>query len=173
MRCPACGNGDTKVVDSRTVQNSDAIRRRRKCDSCGHRFTTYERVEESIPMIVKRDGRREAYNRQKLVQGLQVACRKRPVSTKDIEALADNIERSLTATGLREVDSAEIGDRVMEGLLELDQVAYIRFASVYQSFDDIESFDNILDSLERGRKASRSRRGKKSGRNEAGNARDN
>ena len=173
MRCPACGNGDTKVVDSRTAQNADAIRRRRKCDTCGHRFTTYERVEESTPMIVKRDGRRESYNRTKLIQGLRIACRKRPVSTREIEELADGIERSLTAAGQREIDSAEIGDRVMEGLLELDQVAYIRFASVYQSFDDIESFDQLLDSLERGRLASRTSRDGESDRGEPGSAREN
>jgi transcriptional repressor NrdR len=144
MRCPSCGQDQSRVIDSRTVQNGASIRRRRECETCGRRFTTYERLEESLPMIVKRDGRREPFSREKLLHGLHLACRKRPVSTASIEALAEDIERALAKNETGEVNSAAIGDRVMEGLRALDQIAYIRFASVYLSFDDIESFDHFL-----------------------------
>jgi transcriptional repressor NrdR len=153
MRCPTCGHEDSKVVDSRTVQSGGSIRRRRECEACGRRFTTYERIEESLPMIVKRDGRRESYDRKKLLKGLRIACRKRPVRTLDIDNLADEVERQLVSTGKGEVDSAFIGDRVMEGLRHLDQVAYIRFASVYKSFQSLEAFGQILESLDRERGA--------------------
>jgi transcriptional repressor NrdR len=150
MRCPACAHTESKVVDSRTIEDGAAIRRRRECEQCGSRFTTYERSEESMPMIVKRDGRREPYSHDKLLTGLYVACRKRPVATEDIEALVEEVERELLAGGQREVPSKTLGDRVMEGLRHLDQVAYIRFASVYQSFENIESFARALTALARG-----------------------
>lgn len=154
MRCPACGHDQSRVIDSRTVQNGASIRRRRECEACGRRFTTYERIEETLPMIVKRDGRREPYSRDKLLHGLHTACRKRPVSTRDIEELADRIERSLARLDRGEVTSAYLGDRVMDGLRALDQIAYIRFASVYLSFDNIESFDQFLGTLTQGRQRS-------------------
>jgi transcriptional repressor NrdR len=153
MRCPACGHDQSRVTDSRTVQNGASIRRRRECETCGRRFTTYERLEESLPMIVKRDGRREPYNRDKLLHGLRLACRKRPVSTRDVEALADSVERTLAKLDKGEVNSALLGDRVMDGLRALDQIAYIRFASVYLSFDDIASFDHFLGTLDHGRQS--------------------
>ena len=148
MRCPSCGHPNDHVVDSRSVHNGTAIRRRRECADCSHRFTTYERVDEVMPLIVKRDGRREPYSRDKLIRGLRVACRKRPVSSRDIDSLADKIESSLLSSGRREVLSAHIGDDVMQGLYTLDQVAYVRFASVYQSFEDTEAFARLLASMD-------------------------
>ena len=147
MRCPSCGHDQSRVVDSRNAHSGSSIRRRRECEACGKRFTTYERVEESMPMIVKRDGRREPYSRKKLLHGLHLACRKRPVKTEDIEALAKRIERELARHDRGEVTSATVGDRVMDGLRGLDPVAFVRFASVYQSFDTLEAFDRFLDSL--------------------------
>jgi len=147
MRCPVCGHTDTKVVDSRTAQGGSAIRRRRICDNCEHRFTTYERQEESLPMIVKRDNRREPYNREKVLHGVRIACRKRPINAAEIESIIDALERYLSACGKREVPSALVGDQIMEHLRDVDQVAYVRFASVYQHFETAESFKQILDSL--------------------------
>jgi transcriptional repressor NrdR len=147
MRCPACGHDEDRVVDSRAVQGGGATRRRRECVGCGFRFTTYERIEEALPMIVKRDGRREPYNRDKVLSGIRIACRKRPVSAQDIESLVDRVERALIATGQREVESGFVGDQAMAGLRRLDPVAYVRFASVYQSFDNIQSFVRLLESL--------------------------
>jgi transcriptional repressor NrdR len=147
MRCPSCGHSEDKVVDSRSIDGGAATRRRRECESCGGRFTTYERVEESLPMIAKRDGRREQFDRAKLLQGIQIACRKREVSTNAIDNLADQVEQFLMTAGKKEIPSAVLGDRVMRGLKELDHIAYIRFASVYQSFENIEAFTRLLDSL--------------------------
>ena len=146
MKCPGCGAEAHKVIDSRPAGGEDAIRRRRECETCGRRFTTYERLEEPMPLIVKKDGRREAYNRQKLLLGLERACQKRPVSAAARDEVATVVERQLEATAEREVPSSMIGELVMAQLRELDQVAYVRFASVYRQFDDIGEF---LEELQR------------------------
>jgi transcriptional repressor NrdR len=140
MRCPFCGHLEDKVIDSRSGGLGDVIRRRRECEGCSKRFTTYERVEDVLPTVVKKDGRREPYDRQKLLRGLRIACNKRPVSTDQIEGVADAIERMLQDAEGREVTSSELGERVMRRLRELDEVAYVRFASVYRSFRDIDEF---------------------------------
>jgi transcriptional repressor NrdR len=140
MRCPFCGHLEDKVIDSRSGGLGDVIRRRRECDGCSRRFTTYERVEDVLPTVVKKDGRREPYERQKLLRGLRIACNKRPVSTDQLEAVADGLERMLQDAEGREVTSTELGERVMRRLRELDEVAYVRFASVYRSFRDIDEF---------------------------------
>ena len=147
MKCPACGNLDNKVIDSRLSEGGEATRRRRECVGCGRRYTTYERVEEAIPLIVKKDGRRESFDRRKLLQGLERACQKRPVSAEAREEVADAIERDLRESGERELASSEIGEKVMTHLRELDQVAYVRFASVYRQFDDIGEFLDELQKL--------------------------
>src|SRR6185503_18252550 len=140
MQCPMCRAPDSRVVDSRLGKEGDAIRRRRHCEGCGHRFTTYERVELALPMVVKKDGRREPFDRAKIVSGLTRACEKRPVSIETIEALVDKIGRLLQETGEKEVKSQVIGEAVMRELHELDAVAYVRFASVYRSFRDVHEF---------------------------------
>ncbi len=140
MRCPFCGHLEDKVIDSRSGGVGDVIRRRRECEGCSKRFTTYERVEDVLPTVVKKDGRREPYDRQKLLRGLRIACNKRPVSTDQVESTADGIERMLQDAEGREVTSAELGERVMRRLRELDEVAYVRFASVYRSFRDLDEF---------------------------------
>lgn len=147
MRCPFCGVLEDKVIDSRSGGLGDVIRRRRECDGCGKRFTTYERVEDVWPTVVKKDGRREPYDRQKLLRGLRIACSKRPVSTDQLEAVGDAIERFLQDTEGREVTSTELGERVIRRLRELDEVAYVRFASVYRSFRDIDEFHTELGKL--------------------------
>lgn len=147
MKCPACGNLDNKVIDSRLSEGGEATRRRRECVGCGRRYTTYERVEEAIPLIVKKDGRRESFDRRKLLQGLERACQKRPVSAEAREEVADAIERDLRESGERELASSEIGEKVMSHLRDLDQVAYVRFASVYRQFDDIGEFLDELQKL--------------------------
>jgi transcriptional repressor NrdR len=166
MRCPFCRDLENRVVDSRLGKDGDAIRRRRHCEHCGRRFTTYERVEESLPMVVKKDGRREPFERAKIVSGLKRACEKRPVSVDTIEAVADKIERQLQEGGDREVTSREIGEALMRELHELDAVAYVRFASVYRSFRDVHEFMRELEDLiaerrvapRRGRSARRPKR---------------
>ena len=147
MRCPFCHDLENRVVDSRLGKDGDAIRRRRHCEHCGRRFTTYERVEESLPMVVKKDGRREPFERAKIVNGLRRACEKRPVSIDTIEALVDKIERQLQEGGEREVTSRAIGETVMRELHALDAVAYVRFASVYRSFRDVHEFMRELEDL--------------------------
>lgn len=147
MRCPFCGVLEDKVIDSRSGGLGEVIRRRRECDGCGKRFTTYERVEDVWPTVVKKDGRREPYDRQKLLRGLRIACSKRPVSTDQLEAVGDAIERFLQDTEGREVTSTELGERVIRRLRELDEVAYVRFASVYRSFRDIDEFHAELGKL--------------------------
>ena len=146
MRCPFCHDLENRVVDSRLGKDG-AVRRRRHCERCGRRFTTYERVEEPLPAVVKKDGRREAFERGKIVRGLSRACEKRPVSTDTIEAVADKIERQLQEKGEREVTSNEIGEAVMRELHALDAVAYVRFASVYRSFRDVHEFMRELEDL--------------------------
>jgi transcriptional repressor NrdR len=151
VKCPFCGHPDDKVIDSRAAAPGDVIRRRRECESCARRFTTYERVEDILPTVVKKDGRREPFDRAKLVKGLRIACIKRPVSTAQIEEIADAIEKETQESDSREVSSTELGERVMVHLRSLDEVAYVRFASVYRSFRDIEEFMTELGKLARPR----------------------
>jgi transcriptional repressor NrdR len=147
MKCPFCSNPDSKVVDSRPDKDGSTIRRRRECESCGRRFTTHERVEEILPQVVKRDGRREPFERLKLVSGLKKACEKRPVSAETIEEMVDRVEARLMESGEKELSSTTIGELVMRELHEVDQVAYVRFASVYRSFKDITEFMSELQDL--------------------------
>src|SRR5947207_195885 len=140
MRCPFCGHGEDRVVDSRESREGDVIRRRRECTRCERRFTSYEKIESQPFQVVKRDKRREQYDREKLMRGLQVACRKRPVSQDDLERVADSIETTMNDAGEREISSQQIGAMVMSRLRDLDPVAYVRFASVYRNFEDVESF---------------------------------
>jgi transcriptional repressor NrdR len=147
MKCPFCGHLDNKVIDSRLSGGGEVTRRRRECDHCQRRYTTYERVEEVLPMVVKKDGRREPFDRMKVSAGLRRACEKRPVSSETLERIVDRIERELVDSGEKEVESTRIGERCMEALREADQVAYVRFASVYRSFQDIHEFMNALSTL--------------------------
>jgi transcriptional repressor NrdR len=147
LKCPRCGHGDDKVVDSRAGKEGDVIRRRRECLSCRRRFTTYERVEEELPLVVKRDGRREPFDRQKILTGIKKACEKRPVSYAAIERVVDSLEGQFQASGEKEISSVRIGERVMEALLRLDDVAYVRFASVYRQFKDISQFVEEIKTL--------------------------
>ncbi len=147
MKCPFCGHPEDKVIDSRAAEKGDVIRRRRECESCTRRFTTYERVEDVLPTVVKKDGRREPFDRQKLVRGLRIACNKRPVSVERIELLADAIEREAQESERREITASELGDHVMNHLRALDEIAYVRFASVYRSFRDIDQFLTELGKL--------------------------
>ena len=140
MKCPFCGKAKDKVVDSRESGAGDSIRRRRECLDCGRRFTSYERIEEIPYLVVKKDGRREAFDRSKLTAGIHRACEKRPVSAKALDALVEEIEQLVADSADREVPSSRIGERVMERLRELDKVAYVRFASVYRKFEDVEEF---------------------------------
>ena len=149
MKCPFCSNLESKVIDSRTGGNADVIRRRRACENCDRRFTTYERVEEVAPLIIKKDGRREPFDRQKLVAGLRRACDKRAVPLASLELAVDTIERTLVELGEKEVSAKLIGEKVMEELRKLDEVAYIRFASVYRSFKDIDEFMVELEKIAR------------------------
>src|SRR5271166_1600306 len=147
MRCPFCRHRGNRVVDSRMSNDGMMIRRRRMCSACKRRFTTYERVEEASPMVVKKDGRREPFDRAKIVAGLKRACEKRPVSMETIEQLANNIETAMTEQSEREVPSSVVGAAVMNELHKIDQVAYVRFASVYRQFKDIDEFMHELEDL--------------------------
>ncbi|MGH7813866.1 MAG: transcriptional regulator NrdR [Candidatus Binataceae bacterium] len=147
MRCPFCRHRGNRVVDSRMSGDGTAIRRRRACSACKRRFTTYERVEEAVPMVVKKDGRREPFDRAKIIAGLKRACNKRAVSMETIESIAAKIESSMSESGEREVNSSAIGEALMNELHQLDQVAYVRFASVYRSFKDIDEFMRELEEL--------------------------
>lgn len=140
MRCPFCGEHEDKVIDSRVSREGDVIRRRRECVSCGRRFTTYERIEEILPLVVKKDGRREPFDRAKVTAGLQKACEKRPISAETIEEVVNQIEARLQEEGGKEVPSRQIGEAIMEALRRLDPVAYVRFASVYRAFRDVDDF---------------------------------
>lgn len=144
MRCPSCGYQESKVVDSRPVDDGSAIRRRRECLSCGTRFTTYERTEYSPLIIIKSDGSSEAYNRDKLFRGLLIACAKRPVSAEQIYQLIDDIEADLRNESTREINSKALGDKALEKLANIDEVAYIRFASVYKDFKNVDEFREAL-----------------------------
>jgi len=148
MRCPKCGRLDDKVIDSRASREGSVIRRRRECLDCGHRFTTYEEIEHEGLMIVKRDGRREEFSKEKLLAGVRKACQKRPISPKIIEDLVEKIVDEITDKYDREVPSMAIGERVMEGLRDIDQVAYVRFASVYRRFQEATDFVQVVRKLE-------------------------
>jgi len=152
VKCPFCSHLESKVTDSRVGAGSDVTRRRRECESCARRFTTYERVEEIMPLVVKKDGRREAFDRQKILFGLRKACDKRAVSLDQLEAILDGVERELLDTGEKEVTAQRVGERVMQELRKIDEVAYVRFASVYRSFRDIDEFMTELESIARTRK---------------------
>lgn len=147
MKCPFCAFHDTKVIDSRLGKEGNNIRRRRECIECERRFTTYERVEEMQPLVVKKDGRRQPFERMKILAGLQRACEKRPVSSEAIEKVIDRIELSLLESGEREIESSRIGEAVMAALHDLDEVAYVRFASVYRQFKDINEFMSELKEI--------------------------
>ncbi|HAG51384.1 MAG: transcriptional regulator NrdR [Deltaproteobacteria bacterium GWC2_42_51] len=147
MRCPFCNHIEDKVIDSRLSQDGDVTRRRRECLKCSKRFTTYERVEEAMPLIIKKDGRRELFDRKKILNGILRACEKRPVSIEIMEQTVDKIERGLLEAGEREMSSSIVGERVMEELKNLDEVAYVRFASVYREFRDITEFMTELKGL--------------------------
>ncbi len=152
MKCPFCHETENRVIDSRLSKDGNMVRRRRGCLKCTRRFTTYERVEEMMPLVVKKDGRRENYDRIKIINGLKRACEKRPVSINTIEAVADRIERGLQERGDKEVPSSAIGETAMRELHDIDQVAYVRFASVYRSFKDINEFMAELEELLKERK---------------------
>jgi len=152
VKCPFCRELDNRVIDSRLSKDGGMVRRRRECSGCSRRFTTYERVEETTPMVVKKDGRRENYDRLKVINGLKRACEKRPVSVDTIEAIADRIERGLQERGEKEIPSSAIGESTMRELHDIDQVAYVRFASVYRSFKDIGEFMVELEELLKERK---------------------
>jgi transcriptional repressor NrdR len=147
MKCPFCPKDESKVIDSRVSKDGAMIRRRRECEACGKRFTTYERVEEPLPAVVKKDGRRESFDRAKIASGIRKACEKRPVSTETIDSLTDRVERWALELAETEVSSVAIGERVMSELQRLDEVAYVRFASVYRSFKDIGEFMKELGDL--------------------------
>jgi transcriptional repressor NrdR len=147
VKCPFCRDLENKVIDSRLSKEGDVIRRRRECLQCTRRFTTYERAEEAFPLIVKKDGRREPFDRMKIVAGLKRACEKRPVGIEAIEAVVDRIERGLQERGEKELPSSTIGEALMQELHGLDKVAYVRFASVYRSFEDIGEFMEELETL--------------------------
>ena len=147
MKCPYCQFLEDKVLDSRVIREGDAIKRRRECLQCGRRYTTYEQIEERRLLVVKKDGRREAFDRQKVMRGLELACRKRPVSAETLEQIADRIEAELYDRGENEVQAPVIGELVVEALRGVDPVAYVRYASVYRDFQDITQFQELLERL--------------------------
>ncbi len=148
MKCPACGAMETRVIETRTADEGRIVRRRRECPECQVRFTTYEKTEEKRPLrVIKKDGSREAFARDKIIRGISRACEKLPVSLEQIEDLASKIEDDLKAEGYGEAPGAEIGQRIMEGLKKINQVAYVRFASVYREFTDLESFQHEIARL--------------------------
>jgi transcriptional repressor NrdR len=149
MKCPFCSHSETQVVETRISEDGDFIRRRRQCGACDKRFTTYERPEVNFPSIVKKDGRRIEYEHGKLLASMQLALRKRPVSTEQIDGAIERIEEKLLNLGLREVPSARLGELVMRELKKLDKVAYVRFASVYRSFEDVDEFKTLVDEVRR------------------------
>lgn len=148
MRCPKCGRLDDKVIDSRSSREGSVIRRRRECLSCNHRFTTYEEIEHEGLMVIKRDGRREQFSKEKLLSGVRKACQKRPISPKIIEDLVEKIVDELSDKYEREVPCMAVGERVMEGLRDIDEVAYVRFASVYRRFQEATDFVHAVKKLE-------------------------
>ena len=140
MKCPDCSGMENKVIDSRLNKEGNVIRRRRECLSCSGRFTTYEKVERSLPLLVKKDGRREEFDRDKIISGVRKACQKRPVSIKNIEDLVDRVEQYLQELGEKEIHAVKVGEKVISEIYNLDDVAYVRFASVYRSFKDVNEF---------------------------------
>ena len=149
MKCPFCSHSDTQVMETRVAEDGDFIRRRRQCSSCEKRFTTYERPDVSFPAIVKKDGRRIEYERVKLLASMKLALRKRPVSTEQVDGAVERIVEKLLTLGLRELPSTRVGELVMRELKKLDKVAYVRFASVYRSFEDIDEFKTLVDEVRR------------------------
>jgi len=149
VKCPFCGNLETQVVETRVSEDADFIRRRRQCGACEKRFTTYERPDVNLPAIVKKDGRRIEYKRSKILESMNLALRKRPVSTEQVDSAVERIEEQLLNLGLREVASTRLGELVMRELKKLDKVAYVRFASVYRSFEDIDEFKTLVDEVRR------------------------
>lgn len=147
MKCPYCENPEDRVIDSRTSKEGNAIRRRRECLECGKRFTSYERIEDLVPMVVKKDGRREAFDMNKLRDGLFIACKKRPIETDRLDQIVGSIEKKLVGLGVKEIPSAWIGEEMMSSLKELDKVAYVRFASVYHQFKDITDLMDEVKTL--------------------------
>jgi transcriptional repressor NrdR len=154
MKCPFCGCLNDRVLQSRSVKDGEVMRRRRECADCGKRFTTFEQVRV---MVTKRDGRNEPFDRGKVLKGIRVACQKRPVTTEALEEIVDRIERAIIDTGAMEVESVQIGEMVMDELRKVDQVAYIRFASVYRQFEDIGQFREIVDGLGKRKRSSKVR----------------
>ena len=152
MKCPFCSHLESKVIDSRVTGAGDVTRRRRECEACAARFTTYERVEEALPLVVKKDGRREPFDRRKVLAGLRKACDKRAVPLSQLEAVVDAIERELMEAGEKEVPAKAVGEKIMTELRKVDEIAYVRFASVYRSFRDIDEFRAELETLVRERK---------------------
>jgi transcriptional repressor NrdR len=148
MKCPVCGHIDDRVIDSRLGKENTVIRRRRECLQCNKRFTTYERIEDVLPLVIKKDERREPFDRRKIIEGMRRACQKRPIRTEDIEAVAESIEQELMESPEKEIESSKIGRRVMNALQAMDHVAYVRFASVYRSFATIEEFIKEIDELQ-------------------------
>jgi transcriptional repressor NrdR len=148
MRCPFCNHTQDKVLDSREISDGSTIRRRRECLSCGKRFTTYERIEISVPVIIKKDGRKEPYQRDKLASGIYKACVKRPIDSETIERIIDEIEEEIFKSSDKEVFSERLGEFVMKKLYDLDRVAYLRFASVYRQFKDVSEFVEEIDKIE-------------------------
>ena len=149
MRCPSCAHLESRVTDSRTSATGDSIRRRRECETCGERFTTYERLDRTMPLLVKKDGRREAWDREKLIAGLRTACQKLPVPLAEVERVADEVEQVLLESSEKEVTTHRIGEEVMKRLSNLDPVAYVRFASVYRSFRDVQEFVLEIERLKK------------------------
>ncbi len=155
MKCPFCSHPNSKVVDSRPARNGRAIRRRRECLNCLERFTTYEQIEEFQPMVVKKDGRREPFERRKIIDGILKACEKRPISITEIEHFVDELEREIQEKGVPEVQTSAIGEKVMDKLRQWDDVAYVRFASVYKQFKDLKEFmDQLKELLAKGEPSS-------------------
>jgi transcriptional repressor NrdR len=140
MKCPSCSNLENKVIDSRLNKEGNSTRRRRECLSCGERFTTYERIEKTLPFLIKQDGRREEFDREKVLAGVKKACQKRPVSIQEMEALVDRVEQYCQERGDKEMSAVVVGEKVVQELYQLDDVAYVRFASVYRSFKDVNEF---------------------------------
>ena len=152
MKCPYCTKINNKVIDSRLSKDGRMIRRRRECLECNRRFTTYEKLEDVLPMVVKKDGRREAFNREKIIGGIKMACRKRPISMAKIEEFVDSLEGYFQEQGKKEIESTDIGERVITELKEWDEVAYVRFASVYRQFKDIGQFMSELEEILKAKK---------------------
>ncbi|MGD9549413.1 MAG: transcriptional regulator NrdR [Burkholderiaceae bacterium] len=149
MKCPFCGHQETQVVETRVAEDGGLVRRRRQCAACERRFTTYERPEVTLPTIIKKDGRRTEYERAKLLASFKLALRKRPVSTEQIDSAIERIEEKLLSLGQRELPSAQLGELVMRELKKLDKVAYVRFASVYRNFEDVDAFRAVVDEVDK------------------------